>query len=108
MIQIDIMTTEQSKYTEEAAKALGYDWQVVQYFLANIDNPAILKLMWGNNSAHYTSILTGTATKEKMEVAAQQSATVARLRDRESYVLTTSLLMLQYLSEKKPRRKKNT
>lgn len=51
-------------FTREEAKKMGYDWNVVQFFLK--ENQDLLGFIWGNLSPLYQSILKNTISNKEV------------------------------------------
>ena len=54
------------KYTPLAAAVMGYDWNVVQHFLAHSVPPELIREMWGSGINLYESMLGNTMSKDEM------------------------------------------
>jgi len=73
MIYYDIVSYQEDpmpvepEYDALEAEKLGYDFKVVEFF-RKVDNK-LLGSMWGNNSFHYSGILTNTLTDEEVEAS---------------------------------------
>ena len=82
---------EQKSFTPEAAKAMGYNPEVVSFFKEK--DPDLLEFMWGNGSAHYQSILKNEIDNAHIMGPAMMQITLER---RVGNVAASSLLMAEY------------
>lgn len=55
---------DRPQYTPEEADEMGYNLDVVNFFKERA--PELLEFMWGNGSAHYTSILKNEINNEDL------------------------------------------